>query len=232
MVMLGTMLCLAAEKVEVTAKGIPGKTLLSVSESWLDNVLQGQPDLVIMLYGTNDACNSRVLSSPEEYEAKLKTVMRTICGRTKLIVVTIPPCNETCLFKRHNSSAYGTMPPNERIRIFNDIIGRTAKGNNIPIADFYTVAVKYGCEGKQSYLRLPENCGDADGIHLTDEGYAALAETVYEAIRKAGLQPKKVLCIGDSITYGIGTKTAGTVTGNTYPAILKRRLDNTENVEK
>ena len=232
MVTLGAMLCISAENVEVTAKGIPGKTLVSVSESWLDNVLQEQPDLVVMLYGTNDACNSRVLSTPEEYEARLKAVVRTICNRSKLIVVTIPPCNETCLFKRHKASAYGTMPPNERIRKFNAIIERIAKENKIPLADFYSVVAKHGCEGKQSYLRLPENSGDADGIHLTDEGYAVLAETVYEALRKAGIQPKKVLCIGDSITYGIGTKTAGTVSGNTYPAILKRILENTENTDK
>ena len=229
---LGALLCLSAEDVDVTAKGIPGKTLLSVSESWLDTVLQGQPDLVIMLYGTNDACNSRVLSSPEEFEAKLKTVMRAICSRSKLVVVTIPPCNETCLFRRHEARAYGTMSPNERIRRFNAIIEKTEKENKIALADFYSVALKQGCEGKQSYLRLPENSGDADGIHLTDAGYAALAETVCEAIRKAGLQPKRVLCIGDSITYGIGTKTAGTVSGSTYPAILKRILNGTKESEK
>ena len=231
MVTFGTMLCLAAENVEVTANGIPGKTLLSVSYSWLGTVLQGQPDLVIMLYGTNDACNSRVLSSPEEYEAKLKTVISTISDRSKLIVVTIPPCNETCLFKRHNVSAYGTLPPNERIRQFNAIIEKTAKESKIPFADFYSIVLKHGCEGKQSYLRLPENCGDADGIHLTDDGYAALAKTISETIRKAGFQPKKILCIGDSITYGVGTKTAGTVTGNTYPAILKRLLNGTKESE-
>ena len=232
MVICGALLSLSAENVEVTAKGIPGKTLVSVSESWLDNVLQEQPDLVIMLYGTNDACNSRVLSTPEEYEVRLKAVVRTICSRSKLVVVTIPPCNESCLFRRHKASAYGTMPPNERIRKFNAIIEKTANEYKIPVADFYSVAMKQGCEGKQSYLRLPENSGDADGIHLTDEGYAALAKTVFEAISKAGLQPKKILCIGDSITYGIGTKTAGTVTGNTYPAVLKRILDNTQNAEK
>ena len=228
MVTLGAMLCISAENVEVTAKGIPGKTLVSVGESWLDGVLQETPDLVIMLYGTNDACNSRVLSTPEEYEVRLKAVVRTICNRSKLIVVTIPPCNESCLFRRHEASAYGTMPPNERIRRFNAIIEKNAKENKIPVADFYSVAMKQGCEGKQSYLRLPENSGDADGIHLTDEGYAALAGTVCEAIRKAGFQPKKVLCLGDSITYGIGTKTAGTVSGNTYPAILKRLLNGTQ----
>lgn len=62
-----------------------------------------------------------------------------------------------------------------------------------------------------------------DGVHLTAKGYALLAATVRKALPEHIDSGSAILCIGDSLTYGIGVRPAGggpegTVT---YPAQLQ-----------
>ena len=215
----------AAEDVQVFVRSVPGKPFVSVNEKWLRNALEVKPDVTVMLFGTNDACNSKVLSSQEAFLKTLDLAVKEIQGaQSRLILVTIPPCSEACLFRRHGKEVFGEKLPNERILNFNAILKQTADSKKLPLADLHAVVMKRGCEGKRSLLRLPENSGVADGIHLTEEGYAALAECVADTIRQAGYLPKKILCIGDSLTYGVGSRDAGKISGTTYPGQLKKYL--------
>ena len=215
----------AAEKVQVFVKAVPGKAFVSLNEKWIRNALEVKPDVTVMLFGTNDSCNSKVLSTPEAFLKTLDLVVKEISGaQSRLILVTIPPCNEACLFLRHGKEAFGKKLPNERILRFNAILKKAAESKKLPLADFHAVVVKRGCKGKQSLLRIPENSGVADGIHLTEEGYAALAKCVADTIRQAGYFPEKILCIGDSLTYGVGSRDAGKISGTTYPGQLKKYL--------
>ena len=215
----------AAEEVQVFVRSVPGKTFVSLNETWIRNALEVKPDVAVMLFGTNDSCNSKVLSSPEAFLKTLDLVAKQILGaQCKLILVTIPPCNETCLFQRHDKEVFGEKLPNERILQFNAILKKAAESKKLPLADFHAVVVKRGCKGKRSLLRIPENSGVADGIHLTEEGYAALAKCVADTIRQAGYFPEKILCIGDSLTYGVGSRDAGKISGTTYPGQLKKYL--------
>lgn len=64
-------------------------------------------------------------------------------------------------------------------------------------------------------------------MHLTAKGYALLARTVRSSLPKHVTQDASVLCIGDSLTYGIGVRPAGgtTESDQTYPAVLQRFLN-------
>ncbi len=213
----------AADALQVVAKSAPGRPLASVSERWIREALAEKPDVTVMLFGTNDACNSKVLSTPEAFREKLGLAVKLVrAGGSRLVLVTIPPCNEKNLFLRHKRESFGDHLPNQRILQFNAILKETAEAEKLPLADFHEVVMKTGCAGKATLLRIPETSGVADGIHLTDAGYAALARCVADTIRKAGYSPKKILCIGDSLTYGVGSRDAGKVSGNTYPGQLKK----------
>lgn len=211
-----------AEKTEVIAKGFPGKPMKSINRTFLNKILQEKYDLVVVLFGTNDACNSRALASESSFKKSLElTVNQILAQKCKVILTTVPPCNEECLFKRHKKEKFGDVLPNDRIKIFNRILAEAAKEKKIPLADFYSVAAKYGTSGKNSLLRIPANNGGDDGIHLTAAGYEMLAQCIASTIRQVGYTPRKVLCLGDSLTYGIGVKS----TGQTYPAKLEKILN-------
>ena len=211
-----------AEKTEVIAKGFPGKPMKSINKTFLNKILQEKYDLVVVLFGTNDACNSRALASEEAFKKSLVLTVDLIrTQKCKVILTTVPPCNEECLFKRHKKEKFGNVSPNVRIKNFNRILSEVAKEKKVPLADFYSVAAKYGTSGKNSLLQIPANNGGDDGIHLTAAGYEMLARCIASTIRQAGYTPRKVLCLGDSLTYGIGVKSAE----QTYPVKLEQILN-------
>lgn len=71
------------------------------------------------------------------------------------------------------------------------------------------------------------NSGYADGVHPTAEGYAFIGKLIYDRLLKEKLFHKdiKIVCFGDSITYGSRVEGAGTSTGDTYPAVLLRLIE-------
>jgi len=69
------------------------------------------------------------------------------------------------------------------------------------------------------------NAGVADGVHPTSQGYALIAAVIYQAIRDYRLPAERIVCLGDSITFGAHMPGAGTATGLTYPARLVALLD-------
>lgn len=211
--------------VEVISRGFPGKPMTSINRTWLERETKGNFDCVVLLLGTNDACNSKVLSDEKTFEKALNFTVDTILAKKcKLVLLTIPPCNESCLFRRHKKEKFGSLSPNQRIRKFNYIITETAHRKNIILVDFYAVAAKYGTEGNNSLLHIPDNTGVDDGIHLTARGYCLLAQNIAEALRNAGCTNGRILCLGDSLTYGIGTSHAS----ETYPAQLKKFLESSK----
>lgn len=212
-------------EIDVDAAGFPGKPLSSVNEKWLKGVLGKKYDFVVLLMGTNDACNSKALAEGSSFKNALDLVVRTVLSQNcRLLLVTVPPCNESCLFERHARTAFGEMPPNERIKKINSVIADAARKRALPLADFHAVAIKYGTAGRDSLLRIPENSGTSDGIHLTEAGYEKLARCIALKIGTSGPMPKRILCLGDSLTYGVGMKDPS----KTYPAQLKRILNRSQ----
>ena len=192
------------------------------------DVLARCPDLVIIMVGTNDVLNHANAVPLDQYRANLLKLVRTIrAAKSRVMLLTIPPCHEPYLLKRHPAEFYQPDGPVGRIRKANATIRNVAKGTTTPLVDVFGLFEGKGHVGTapESWLRNPANSRAEDGVHPTAEGYTAIAEAVAGAIRKHRLPHKRVVCFGDSITYGAGVKGAGTATGHTYPACLARLLD-------
>jgi lysophospholipase L1-like esterase len=68
--------------------------------------------------------------------------------------------------------------------------------------------------------------GIEDGLHPTRDGYRLIAQEVYRYLKQHQLLKKnrRIICFGDSITYGAFMDGKGTAEGDTYPAFLKNLL--------
>lgn len=74
-----------------------------------------------------------------------------------------------------------------------------------------------------------KNSNKRDGVHPTPEGYKFIAKIIAQSLEDQKLQLSgKVVCFGDSITFGLDVCGEGTVEGETYPAYLKEILSGKE----
>lgn len=191
------------------------------------DVLLLRPGLVVLLVGTNDLLNHGNAVAPAEYVKNVRTLVARIrAGGAKVLLLTIPPCYEPFLLRRHPKEFFAGQSPNDKIRAANAALRALAAELRVPVVDVHQLFSAVGNIGEkpESLLRNPANSRSADGVHPTPEGYRLLAVAVWQAIESASLPRRHVVCFGDSITYGAGAPGAGTSKGQTYPAILARLL--------
>jgi lysophospholipase L1-like esterase len=110
---------------------------------------------------------------------------------------------------------------------YNAAVEELAREKSLPLVDFRAVVEAHGGAviAEDSLIRCEKNGGGTDGVHLTPAGYQLLGEAVFEAIGDRVAPGETVVCFGDSLTYGVRVEGAGTVTGETYPAVLQRCFD-------
>ncbi len=229
LILTGIMLCsICAADTEVFNLGTPGLSVTMLNYERLLITLNMNPDLTVLLIGTNDMTNSAGLTPLPEFKENYNRVVRSLLDSgSSVIAVTIPPCNEKLLYIRNQPEKFGSMSPNARIIEANKIIRNTAEKNKIPLADLYAEVMKQGTSGKNSLIRNPDNLGGVDGVHLTPEGYRKLAEMVFQKIRTNKINARRIVCLGNSITYGVSVNGAGTASGDTYPGQLQLLLNGT-----
>lgn len=191
------------------------------------DVLFPRPSTVIMMIGTNDALNSGALVPFDEYRENLDAlVTRMANDRIRVLLATIAPFHLPALMTRHRIESYGDILPTQRHSTINSIIRDTAKARALPLAEINAALSVLGNIGEEPncVLRNIANSGMADGVHPTAAGYAMIAALMYQVIRDHRLPTDKIVCFGDSITFGTAMPGQGTSTGTTYPARLAELL--------
>ncbi len=213
---------LSFESKRVKNLGKPGHSSEELLKYRLPEALKQNPDLAIILIGTNDMVNSGKLATPEAYRKNLEQIVaRLKKNGTQVLLCSIPPCSEKLLFMRHKKEAFGTFLPSDRIKECNRLIREVAAEQKCQLVDFYALVAASGDpDTAGSLLRNPANSGAADGVHPTAAGNKVLAEAVFKAIIDNNLPSKNVVCIGDSITAGTGVSA-----GQSYPALLAGLLE-------
>lgn len=207
--------------------GVPGQTIREIRARLDGDVLTHHPDVVVLSAGTNDALNSQKLTALAEFAAVYAETCAAIQRQSRLVVCTILPCYAPYLAERHDPAAYGDVPPAERVAGVNATIRQIATAHGLPLADLHTVFHATGDIGESatSLLRNAANSGARDGVHPTAAGYRLIAALINQTLLSAGCtDAQRIICLGDSITYGAAVDGAGTCTGETYPAVLHRLL--------
>jgi lysophospholipase L1-like esterase len=213
---------------QVINAGIGGNNTTQLLQRIDEDVINQHPDLTIVMVGTNDRLNSRKMISYEQYSDNLNQIVQKLkSAGIEVLLMSSPPVDSAYLFTRHDRSLF-TQTPNEIMDSVSNIVEKVAADNN---ALFLNLHDKFAALGlpkhdEDLFFRNSKNSGAKDGVHPTALGYHFIAENVFQYLKeKQLLKPGiKIVCFGDSITNGAGSKGGGTVTGDNYPSFLFKRI--------
>ncbi|MCI5778962.1 MAG: GDSL-type esterase/lipase family protein [Lentisphaeria bacterium] len=197
----------APVEVEVVNAGSPGNNSFDLLTRLNTDVLSEDPDTVILLCGTNDMVNSKKPVPFARYETNLEQIITTLKNQNIRVMLMTPiPCYEPYILRRHDPAFFTPLSPNAKLEKAGEIVRKLAKKHGCPLVDLWTLFKERGEIGETaaSWLRNPANGRSVDGVHPVGPGYAQIAKAVGAAMKEAGLKPKKIVCFGDSITFGIG----------------------------
>ena len=217
------------ERVKVINAGIGGNTFGDLLGRVHEDVVSQNPDLVIIMVGTNDMVNSRKMVSYETFNSNLLDIVNILKDAKINIVLLSPlPVDTIYLFQRHQRSSYVELPNNKLANI-SDIVRQTSEDNDLYFVDIFAEFFKRGLpeHNTDDIIRNINNCGVNDGVHPTEKGYELIAQLVFDYLHGNKLikQGMKVICFGDSITEGVHVKGEGTARGHTYPAGLSNLIN-------
>lgn len=217
----------SANKIWVVNKGVGGHSSKDALARMQRDVIDVKPDWLIVFFGMNDAVNPGKLSTPEEFKSNINKLIENSRnnGINKIVLVNINPVINDVVLARHKGHPIKDL--NARILKFNAEIKAISEENNLPLADFYQLVISKGgaTESPDCLIRNEANSKSRDGVHPTPEGYKELAKLIVPFLKD--IKPgEKVVCFGDSITYGANVKGAGTIYEETYPAWFSLFLNN------
>ena len=204
--------------VRVINDGVPGESSAEVEIRLPADLKQYKPQFVVIFVGMNDAVNDRKFLPSEQTGRHVDAMIKQSQTRgAKVVVVSVHQPDTARLMQRHKPEAYGSITPTERIDMLNDMLRKVARHDDAAFADFHEALRRIG--GADTGM-------STDGVHLTKRGYALLASTVRRALPKRIDSESTVLCVGDSLTYGIGVRQDGQTSDSTetYPAQLQSLL--------
>lgn len=199
--------------------GVAGNTSANLLARIDTSVLKHKPDLVILMVGTNDLLNSKKLTSYEQYESNLNKIVKAIkANGAEIVMMSSLPADSIYLFERHDRIFFKEAP-NVKMANARQIVKKIAEQNGVKFLDLFQkfTDINVPKHNEDLYIRNVKNSGKCDGVHPTDLGYQFIAENVFECLKTNKLIKieSKIVCFGDSITYGSGSKK-----GKSYPSVL------------
>ena len=213
---------------QVINAGIGGNSTTNLLKRIEKDVINHHPDITILMVGTNDMLNSKKMISFQDYTDNLNEIVKRLQDNViRLILMSPPPVDSSYLFLRHDRNLY-TVTPNEKLDSLSHIIENIAIENNVLFLNLYKIFTELNLpkHNEDLFIRNPYNSGIADGVHPTSLGYHFIAENVFQFLKKNELikEGMKIVCFGDSITRGSGSKGTETEICKNYPAFLSARI--------
>ena len=170
-------------EIKVINSGVGGNSAREAMARFQSDVLAHDPDWVVLEFGGNneDLTNPGRIVSLEEFRALLIEYQTSLPAKTKTIVVTFPPVlddlhayGKTPAFEAHYQKAGGI---DKSVEPYREMTRAFAKENGLPIYDFHQDLIALGmANGRMTYTL-------DDGIHLTEEGNAILANGVFQILK-------------------------------------------------
>lgn len=207
---------------KVVNAGVGGNTTSDLLKRVDKDVLAKNPDLVIMMVGTNDMLNSKKMIDYNEYTSNLETLIKKIKSNgSELILMSPIPADSTYLFMRHDRDLFNEAP-NQKIDKVGSIVKTLALENKVHFYDLNAEfkALNLPQHNQDMLIKNEKNSRRKDGVHPTALGYRFIAQNVYHFLKENQLLKanQKIICFGDSITRGGGQ-------GSNYPTYLSELID-------
>jgi len=204
---------------EVINSGVSGNNTIDLLARFEKDCLAHQPDLTILMVGTNDM-NSRKFVPLPDYEHNMRTMIEQILKiKSRILLLPLLPVYEPYLLTRHKPEFYQPEGHAGRKKVMNNLIQQLASEYKLSFLNLHHIFEKIGNVGldASSFIKNEANSQKTDGLHPTSAGYKAMAIAIYQYITDQNLPHKKVVCFGDSITIGDGDQN--------YPTFLKSLLN-------
>ncbi|MEP4078325.1 SGNH/GDSL hydrolase family protein [Haloferula sp.] len=161
--------------VEVVNAGVAGHSSAQGLRRMKKDVIDHEPDVVVIFFGTNDARvdSDRAHVPVEQYESNLVEMVKAIEeAGAQAVICTLPPINEDEYFKRHETDLYDKEGGATKLwGRYRAAALKVAKDRRLPVVDLY------GELGKQPKWMSP------DGVHPSKEGCRIIARLVGEKVK-------------------------------------------------
>lgn len=165
-----------ALNVKAINAGVAGHTSAEGLRRMKKDVIDENPDVVVIFFGTNDA---RV-DAPhkyvpaKKYADNLKEMVKAIKkADAQVVICTLPPINEKAYFKRHETELYDKAGGTTKLwGEYRAAALKVAKSQKIPVVDLY------GELPKEPKWMSP------DGVHPSVEGCRIIARMVGEKVEQ------------------------------------------------
>lgn len=209
---------------QVINAGVGGNSTVNLLERLNHDVLEKRPDLVILMVGTNDMLNTKKMISYSSYQNNLDSIVKKIKENSiNLLLMSPPPVDSVYLFDRHDKNLFKEFP-NLKLDNARQIIAGLAKNESLSYLDLFQVFSEMNLpkHNEDLFFKNVKNCGKRDGVHPTALGYRFIGELIFRYLKEANLleENQKIICFGDSITFGSGVQR-----NETYPAILQAYIN-------
>lgn len=185
--------------IKVINAGIGGNTTRQAVARFEKDVLQHQPDLVVIQYGINDsavdvwknppATKSRV--PKEKYEANLRSLIKQL--KQKEIAVILMTPNSLRWIPRikelYGKPPYDADDPNGFnlfLKAYAETVRQIAKEEHVPLVDVYAAFETYAKQPGQSAQDLL-----LDGIHPNTKGQQMVADLLIPKVKQVVSTQKK-----------------------------------------
>lgn len=214
---------------QVFNAGVGGNNTAQLLERVDADVLAKSPDLVVLMVGTNDMINRNKILPYDVYEENYRALIKQFKDNgTEVLVMSSPRVDSTYVYMRHPRSLFQQATPNEKLDTARLIVEQIVNDYELHYLDLNTAFAEIGIpnHNKDLFVRNAMNSGAEDGVHPTSLGYHFIATNVFQYLKSHKLlhADMKIVCFGDSITYGQGSKGAGKTTGEAYPGYLNRMV--------
>ncbi len=218
------------KKTHIINKGISGNNTVDLISRLGKDVISEQPDLVILMVGTNDMLWSKKQITYMQYSSNLDTIIKGLQkNNIDIVLVSPPPVDSIYLFERHIRKRDDDSP-NKKLNKVCEILKSRALKMDLSFVDIFTRFSEMGIpiHNQGKIIRNAFNSGSRDGVHPTPIGYDLIAQEIFDVLvaDKKIRKDMKILCLGDSITFGEHVAGEGTVSGDTYPSFLKEKIHN------
>lgn len=178
--------------LDLTNAGVNGNTSTQGLERLNKDVLEKNPDFVIINFGLNDHyfVDKNKESVPlEKFKSNLESMIKQIKEKKAVPILVAPNSviegnkgngnmggNASYYYKKHPANWYTEVGgANAQLKKYCDVIKQVAESNEVGYVDMYTESAK---QDLYSMLRSKMNSNLEDGVNLSTEGAKLYAQVI------------------------------------------------------